>query len=264
LLLCCLLLLLVCREQHEAFFESRLLTPLLLSLVVAQQQDGLRECFGRLLCFHVASSDHDCIGRLSAHDLAKDCLPVIFGGSWTAGGCGGGSPWKPGYNSQLHLNIEPDPRCLIRNTLWYYIHSHQPSHPTPSAENGEACNKFVATKLVRVRNGRKKRSPVEVTTNDDAPQQQEEEEEKTPTDNNCKKAKIRAQHKIDSRKRRARLKIEEEVFMEHYWKQRHLNDSLKAEMMRLEGLVQAAQHIVGCSVASSSSSSSSSSLDELQ
>jgi hypothetical protein len=212
-------------------------------VVVAQQQDGLRECFGSLLCFHIASSDDDCIGRLSAHDLAKDCLPVIFGGSWTASG---GSPWKPGYNSQLHLNIEPDPRCLIRNTLWYYIHSHQPSPQTPgiaaasSAENGRAGNKSASTELVRVRNGRKKRSPVD---DSDAQAEPEKDEVKTPTDK--KKAKIRVQHKIDSRKRRARLKIEEEVFMEQYWRQRNLNDSLKAEMLRLEGLVQAATHTVG-------------------
>jgi hypothetical protein len=225
---------------------------------VAQQQHGLRECFGKQLCFHVASSDDDCIGRLSAHDLSKDCLPVIFGGSW-ADGC---SSWRPGYNSQLHLNIEPDPKCLIRNTLWYYVHSHQPAAATAvvtttatadkvklRAGNNTGASSAVAKQLVR--NGPlKKRIHLAVAASVPAaaavaPQPNGAvvaAEGKGKVMN--KTEKIRVQHKIDSRKRRARLKIEEEVFMEQYWKQRNMNESLKAEQQRLEELVQAAKAAV--------------------
>jgi hypothetical protein len=206
----------------------------------------LRECFGQHLCFHVASSDDDCLGRLSAHDLVKDCLPVIFGGSWT--GC---SPWRPGYNSQLHLNIEPDPKCLIRNTLWYYIHSRQPPAAVDAAGAvGQNRDGGSNTQLVRV--VRKKRSPAASAAADPPAAAggdvDDDAEEETTMD---KKAKIRVQHKIDSRKRRARLKIEEEVFLEQYWKQRNMNEALKAEQQRLEELVQAAENTIDSSSSSS-------------
>jgi hypothetical protein len=208
------------------------------ALVVHAETNVLRASLGRILRTHIASSASDCLGQLSAHDLLKECLPVSFGGTWT--GC---EPWHVGVNRRLSLPLEPDVTCLIRNTLWSYIHSINAgggggaaAGPTRAVASGvyPAVAGYAAAAAAL--------GDVHTTEDDTMDDDDDYEAGSTSKEIEARKRTRRKRHAVNARQRRAKEKIEHEVMFQEYLRQKEMNDSLQREQERLQRLLCSANH----------------------
>jgi hypothetical protein len=202
--------------------------------VVHAETNVLRASLGCILRTHIASSASECLGQLSAHDLLKECLPVSFGGTWT--GC---EPWHVGVNRRLPLPLEPDVTCLIRNTLWFYIHSINAGGGGAAAGPSRAVASGAYPAVAGYAAAAAARGDVH-STEDDTMDDDDDYDYKagsTSKEIDAKKRTRRERHAVNSRQRRAKEKIEHEVMFQEYLRQKEMNDSLQREQERLQRLL---------------------------